>query len=331
MSEVNVLVQKDSAQEELKSSRRRDFIEHAFHALFLLSAFIGVASVITIGFFLVKESLSAPLYTGADLARYLVEEEGQSIFGYGWLPDGVVGTIQMLTNSTWAPPAMYGLAPMIAGSLAATGLAVLMGVPVGVLTAIFLAEIAPQRVVNVMRPAIELLAGIPSVVYGFFGLVVIVPLIETVFDVPSGASILAGSVVLSIMILPTVIAVSETSLRAVPPQYREGSLALGASKIYTIFNVLIPAARSGILTGVILGMARAVGETMAIIMVMGNTPAMPQGVLDSAITLTANIALEMSYATGVHASALYASGVVLLVFVMLLNGSLMYLNREKAK
>ncbi len=288
----------------MASSKRRDFVEHAFHALFLLSAFIGVASVIIIGFFLVKESAAS------------------------FQEAGVTG---MVFGMNWLPPALYGIAPMIAGSLMATAVAVVIGVPVGVLTAIFLAEIAPERLVKVMRPAIELLAGIPSVVYGFFGLVVIVPLIEDVFGVPSGATILAGAVVLAVMILPTVIAVSETSLRAVPRQYKEGSLALGASKIYTIFNVLVPAARSGILTGVILGIARAVGETMAIIMVMGNTPAMPQGILDSARTLTANIALEMSYATGVHASALYASGVVLLVFVMLLNGTLMYLNREKAK
>ncbi len=304
MSIVSAIVQAESTAEALKSSRRRDVIEHAFHALFMLSAFIGVLSVITIGFFLVKES--APAFAEAGV--------GGMVFGTHWLP-----------------PALYGLAPMIVGSLMATAVAVLLGVPVGLLTAIFLAEIAPARLVKIMRPAIELLAGIPSVVYGFFGLVVIVPLIEQIFGVASGASILAGAIVLAIMILPTVITVSETSLRAVPKQYKEGSLALGASKIYTIFNVLIPAARSGILTGVILGMARAIGETMAIIMVMGNTPAMPQGILDSAITLTANIALEMSYATGVHASALYASGVVLLVFVMLLNGTLMYLNREKAK
>ncbi|MBY5992077.1 phosphate ABC transporter permease subunit PstC [Ferrimonas balearica] len=304
MSEVNAALQVQDTERALASSRRRDFVEHAFHALFMLSAFIGVASVVTIGFFLVKES-----YASFDEAGV-----GGMVFGVHWLP-----------------PALYGIAPMIVGSLLATAVAVVLGVPVGVMTAIFLAEIAPQRVVNIMRPAIELLAGIPSVVYGFFGLVVIVPLIEDVFGVPSGATVLAGAVVLAIMILPTVIAVSETSLRAVPRQYKEGSLALGASHIHTIFNVLIPAARSGILTGIILGVARAVGETMAIIMVMGNTPAMPEGILDSARTLTANIALEMSYATGVHASALYASGVVLLVFVMLLNGTLMYLNREKAK
>ncbi|MFI3245517.1 MAG: phosphate ABC transporter permease subunit PstC [Ferrimonas sp.] len=291
-------------EEQLATSKRREVIEHLFHGLFLLSAFIGVVSVGIIGFFLIKESIAAVEYAGVS----------GMIFGMEWLP-----------------PALYGIAPMIVGTLMSTAMAIVIGVPVGLLTAIFLAEIAPPVVARYMRPAIELLAGIPSVVYGFFGLVVIVPLIEQVFGVPSGATVLAGSVVLSVMILPTVIAVSDTSIRALPKQYKEGSLALGASHIYTIFKVLLPAARSGILTGIILGIARAIGETMAIIMVMGNAPAMPHSVLESARSLTANIALEMSYATGVHASALYATGVVLLLFVMILNATLMYLNREMGK
>ena len=184
---------------------------------------------------------------------------------------------------------------------------------------------------DVIRPAVELLAGIPSVVYGFFGLVIIVPLIQDIFQVPAGNTILAGIIVLGVMILPTVITVSETSIRAVPRTYKEGSLALGASNIFTIFKLLVPAARSGIMTGVILGIGRALGETMAIIMVMGNAPAMPEGILDSARTLTANIAIEMSYASGIHANALYATGVVLLAFIMSLNAILLYLNREKAR
>lgn len=173
---------------------------------------------------------------------------------------------------------------MIVASVVSTFGAVIVGVPVGVLTAIFIAEVAPKRVADVIRPAVELLAGIPSVVYGFFGLVIIVPLIQDVFDVPAGNTILAGIIVLGVMILPTVITVSETSIRAVPRAYKEGSLALGASSIYTIFKLLVPAARSGIMTGVILGIGRALGETMAIIMVMGNAPAMPEGLLDSART-----------------------------------------------
>ncbi len=292
------------SKKAMQRCKRRDFVEQAFHLLFMLSAFIGVLSVITIGFFLVTESIDAVEYAGMS----------NIVFGLEWLP-----------------PALFGIAPMIVGSLVSTAVAVVIGVPIGILTAVFLAEIAPKALVNVLRPAIELLAGIPSVVYGFFGLVVIVPLIEQVFNVPSGSTILAGSIVLAIMILPTVIVVSETSLRAVPKTYKEGALALGASKIYTIFNVLLPAARSGVLTGVILGIARAVGETMAIIMVMGNAPAMPGSILEPARSLTANIALEMSYATGIHSSALYATGVVLLLFVMMLNGLLMYINRERVK
>ncbi|WP_261818045.1 phosphate ABC transporter permease subunit PstC [Vibrio gallicus] len=291
-------------QGSLRQNRGVDWRERIFHTLFLTSAIIGILSLAIIAYFIVVESIPA------------FQEVGVS---------GIV------LGQNWLPPALYGVATMIVASLVSTIGAVLFGVPVGVLTAIFIAEVAPKRAANLIRPAIELLAGIPSVVYGFFGLVIIVPLIQEVFDVPAGNTILAGIIVLGIMILPTVITVSETSIRAVPPAYKEGSLALGASKIYTIFKLLVPAARSGIMTGVILGIGRALGETMAIIMVMGNAPAMPEGILDSARTLTANIAIEMSYASGVHASALYATGVVLLVFIMLLNGALLYLNREKAK
>ncbi len=288
----------------LRQDRGIDWRERIFHALFLTSAIIGIVSLAIIAYFIVIESI--PAFQQA----------------------GVSGIV---LGQNWLPPALYGVATMIVASLVSTIGAVLFGVPVGVLTAIFIAEVAPKRVANLIRPAIELLAGIPSVVYGFFGLVIIVPLIQNIFNVPAGNTILAGIIVLGVMILPTVITVSETSIRAVPRTYKEGSLALGASKIYTIFKLLVPAARSGIMTGVILGIGRALGETMAIIMVMGNAPAMPEGLLDSARTLTANIAIEMSYASGVHANALYATGVVLLVFIMILNGALLYLNREKAK
>ncbi|GEM76650.1 phosphate ABC transporter permease subunit PstC [Vibrio sagamiensis] len=288
----------------LRTKRRVDWKERIFHGLFLTSAVIGILSLAIIAYFIIKESVPA------------FQEVGVS---------GIV------LGKHWLPPALYGVATMIVASVASTAGAVIVGVPIGVLTAIFIAEIAPKRLANIIRPAVELLAGIPSVVYGFFGLVIIVPLIQNVFDVPAGNTILAGIIVLGIMILPTVITVSETSIRAVPKTYKEGSLALGASKVYTIFKLLVPAARSGIMTGVILGIGRALGETMAIIMVMGNAPAMPEGILDSARTLTANIAIEMSYASGVHANALYATGVVLLVFIMTLNALLLYFNREKAK
>ncbi|HIF9060807.1 TPA: phosphate ABC transporter permease subunit PstC [Photobacterium damselae] len=288
----------------LKPQKSVDWRELFFKNLFLLSAAIGILSLVTIGYFIFREGFAAFAHSGVT----------GIVFGQDWLP-----------------PALYGIAPMIVASLASTFGAVLIGVPIALLTAVFIAEVAPKPVANIVRPMIELLAGIPSVVYGFFGLVIIVPMIQGLFNVPAGNSILAGIIVLAIMILPTVIAVSETSIRAVPRTYKEGSLALGASHMFTIFRLLIPAARSGIMTGVILGIARALGETMAIIMVMGNSPAMPRGVLDSARTLTANIAIEMSYATGIHASALYATGIVLLVFIMILNASLLYLNAKGAR
>ncbi|WIG69554.1 phosphate ABC transporter permease subunit PstC [Photobacterium damselae] len=288
----------------LKPKKSVDWRELFFKNLFLLSAAIGILSLVTIGYFIFREGFAAFAHSGVT----------GIVFGQDWLP-----------------PALYGIAPMIVASLASTFGAVLIGVPIALLTAVFIAEVAPKPVANIVRPMIELLAGIPSVVYGFFGLVIIVPMIQDLFNVPAGNSILAGIIVLAIMILPTVIAVSETSIRAVPRTYKEGSLALGASHMFTIFRLLIPAARSGIMTGVILGIARALGETMAIIMVMGNSPAMPRGVLDSARTLTANIAIEMSYATGIHSSALYATGIVLLVFIMILNASLLYLNAKGAR
>ncbi len=288
----------------LKSKKRIDWREMFFKYLFMLSAAIGILSLVTIGYFIFRE--------------------GYAAFAYSGVTGIVLGT-------DWLPPALYGIAPMIVASLVSTAGAVMIGVPIGVLTAIFIAEVAPRPLASFIRPMIELLAGIPSVVYGFFGLVIIVPLIQEIFNVPAGNTILAGIIVLAVMILPTVITISETSIRAVPRAYKEGSLALGASPIFTIFKLIVPAARSGIMTGVILGVARALGETMAIIMVMGNSPAMPEGLLESARTLTANIAIEMSYATGIHASALYATGIVLLVFIMTLNGALLYLNRERAR
>ncbi|STO57221.1 phosphate ABC transporter permease subunit PstC [Grimontia hollisae] len=289
---------------KLGQSKRRDWREEIFRFLFLTAATLGVLSLATIGYFIFREGFPAM--------------QEASVTG-------------IVTGAEWLPPALYGIAPMIVASLVSTAGAIALGVPVAVLTAIFIAEVAPKWLANIVRPAVELLAGIPSVVYGFFGLVIIVPMIQDVFNVPAGNTLLAGIIVLAVMILPTVITVSETSLRAVPKTYKEGSLALGASSMFTTFKLLVPAARSGIMTGVVLGIARALGETMAIIMVMGNAPAMPSGLLESARTLTANIALEMSYASGIHASALYATGIVLLVFVMILNASLLYLNREKAR
>lgn len=289
---------------KLKPSKTKHWQEILFQRLFLTAATIGVLSLSSIAYFIFVESLPAIEYAGF---------------------------FNIIAGTEWLPPALYGILPMIVASMISTLGAVLIGVPIAVMTAIFIAEIAPKWLAKLIRPAVELLAGIPSVVYGFFGLVIIVPLVEKILDVPAGNTLLAGIIVLAIMILPTVITVSETSLRAVPLTYKEGAFALGASHSFTIFKILIPAARSGIMTGIILGIARALGETMAIIMVMGNAPAMPNSILEPARTLTANIALEMSYATGIHASSLYATGIILLIFIMILNSILLYLNRERVR
>ena len=230
-----------------------------------------------------------------------------------------IGVFDFVFGQKWKPSAdIYGIFPMIIGSLAATGGAILIGVPMGIFTAIFMAEIAPDSLSKLIRPAIELLAGIPSVVYGFWGLVVLVPLIDKVWG-GGGNSLLAAIVILTIMILPTIVNVSEAALRAVPKSYGQGSLALGASEIETIFRVKLPAAKSGILAAVVLGIGRAIGETMAVILVAGNTPMIPGALTDRIRTMTANIAMEMGYAFGLHQEALFATGVILFVFIMALN------------
>ena len=220
---------------------------------------------------------------------------------------------------------------MIVASLGATIGALLIGVPVGILTSIFIAEIAPKKIAKIMSGAVELLAGIPSVLYGVFGLAIIVPTIQDVFNLPKGQSLLAVIIVLAIMMLPTVITVSETAIRAVPNAYKEGSLALGASKTETIFKVIVPAAKSGIMTAVVLGIGRAIGETMAVILVAGNTPVIPSSIMDSVRPLTTNIALEMGYAFGTHQEMLFATGVVLFTFILILNLVLSKLSNKGGK
>ncbi len=220
---------------------------------------------------------------------------------------------------------------MIVASLGATIGALLIGVPVGILTSIFIAEIAPKKIAKIMSGAVELLVGIPSVLYGVFGLAIIVPTIQEVFNLPKGQSLLAVIIVLAIMMLPTVITVSETAIRAVPNAYKEGSLALGASKTETIFKVIVPAAKSGIMTGVVLGIGRAIGETMAVILVAGNTPVIPSSIMDSVRPLTTNIALEMGYAFGTHQEMLFATGVVLFTFILILNLVLSKLSNKGGK
>ena len=221
-----------------------------------------------------------------------------------------IGLGKFLFGMTWAPNQnLYGIL--------VTGGAILIGVPLGLLCALYLARFCPKRLYAVLKPAVDLLAGIPSIVYGFFGLVVLVPALQAMFG--SGKSIVTASIMLGIMILPTIISVSESSLRAVPESYYEGSLALGATHERSVFSAVFPAARSGILAGIILGVGRAIGETMAVVMIAGNQPILPKSLLSGVRTLTANIVLEMGYATDLHREALIACGVVLFVFILLIN------------
>lgn len=230
-----------------------------------------------------------------------------------------IGLTNFLCGTKWKPGnSLYGIFPMIVGSLYVTSGAIIIGVPVGLMTAVFLSKFCPKWLHKILKPAIDLLAGIPSVVYGFFGLMVIVPFVRENFG-GNGSSILTASLLLGIMILPTIISVSENSLNAVPQSYYEGSRALGASHERSVFLTMVPAAKSGIMAGVILGIGRVIGETMAVIMVAGNQARMPVSVLKGVRTLTANIVIEMGYATDLHREALIATGVVLFVFILMIN------------
>ena len=230
-----------------------------------------------------------------------------------------IGFADFLLGTEWRPGNdIYGIFPMIVGSIYVTAGAIIIGVPIGLLTAVFMARYCPARLYKIVKPAVELLAGIPSVVYGFFGMVVIVPLVRSNFG-GNGSSIVSASILLGMMILPTIISQSEASIRAVPNSYYEGSLALGATHERSVFCSILPAAKSGILAGIILGVGRAIGETMAVIMVAGNQARMPQGILQGVRTLTANIVIEMGYAEGLHREALIATGVVLFAFILIIN------------
>lgn len=245
-----------------------------------------------------------------------------------------IGPLKFLLGTTWKPGNdIFGILPMILGSIYVTAGAILVGVPIGLLTAIFMAYYCPKKLYGLLKPCTELLAGIPSIVYGFFGMVIIVPCIRTVadwFDVDiSGSSILAASILLGIMILPTIIGVSEAALRAVPSAYYEGAVAMGARHERAVFTVMLPAAKSGVLAGVVLGIGRAIGETMAVIMVAGNQPRLTGNMLKGIRTMTANIVMEMGYATGLHREALIATGVVLFVFILIINLTFSVLKRRK--
>ena len=282
----------------LKRRGGREAMELFFHILFMLCGVVAVAFVLFISIYLIISGLPAIREIG--LADFL--------FGRVWDP----------TNKTTG--AEYGILPFILTSIYGTAGAVVLGVPVGLMTAVFLAKVAPSRAARVIHTAVELLAGIPSVVYGLVGLIVLVPAIRRLFNLSSGATLLAAIIVLAIMILPSIISVSETALRAVPQEYEEASLALGATEIETYFRVSLPAASSGVATAVVLGVGRAIGEAMAIIMVSGNVANMP-GLFKSVRFLTTAIASEMSYASygSLQRNALYSIGLVLFLFIMLIN------------
>lgn len=266
--------------------------EYAMKYVFLTAACVSVLAVILICIFMFANGIPAMARIGF----------GRFLFGMKWKPE----------------LEMFGIFPMIAGSVVVTLFAVVLGVPVGILTAVYLARFCPKKIYPVLKDGVELLAGIPSVVYGFFGLTAIVPLIRK-FAGGSGTGILAASIVLAVMILPTIVGVSETAIRALPSGYYEGSLALGACRERSVFFAELPAAHSGITAAVILGIGRAVGETMAVIMVAGNQAVMPRGITKGVRTLTANIVLEMGYAEGLHREALIATAVVLFVFILIIN------------
>ncbi len=244
---------------------------------------------------------------------------------------GKIGVFKFLLGTEWSPSkGVYGILPMIIGSIYVTAGAAVVGVPIGILTAVFMVYYCPAPIYKIVKPAIDLLAGIPSIVYGFFGLVVIVPVIQDMLGT-SGKGVLTASILLGLMILPTIISTAESSLRAAPDMYYEGALALGATKERSIFGAVFPAARSGILSGVILGIGRAIGETMAVVIVAGNQAVIPKSLTDGVRTLTANIVLEMAYAAELHREALIATAVVLFVFILAINLCFSAIKRKAVK
>ena len=288
-----------------RSYKKRALLERVMEYVFLAAACVSVLCVALICAFLLANGLPAM---------------------------GEIGVLKFLSGTRWKPGAdIYGIFPMIVGSVYVTAGALLLGVPVALLTAVYLASFCPKGLYRVLKPAVELLAGIPSVVYGFFGIVVLVPAVRALGERwdGSGNAMLTASILLAMMILPTIIGVVEPALRAVPTSDYEGALALGATHERSVYTAVVPAAKSGILAGIVLGVGRAMGETMAVIMVAGNQPRMPKGILQGVRTLTGNIVIEMGYATGLHREALIATGVVLFVFILLINLCFSALKRGK--
>ena len=297
-----------------KQSARWALKENVMRAVFFIAALASILAVGLICVFLFAQGLPAVMK---------------------------IGVMDFLLGTRWAPlhssDPSFGILPFILGSIYVTAGAILLGVPVGIFTAIFMARICPGRIYKYIKPALNLMAGVPSVIYGFFGIVVVVPAIFEAFgkqfDMMSGNTMLAASIILGIMILPTIITIAETNLRAVPQELYEGAVALGASHERAVFKVVLPAARSGVMAAVVLGVGRAIGETMAVNMVAGNQPAlrMPYELLKGVRTMTTNIVIEMGYVeTGsLHNGALIATGVVLFVFILIINTLFSILNREK--
>ena len=282
----------------------RNWKETLFRVLFALCACVSIAAVALICVFLFVNGIPA-----------MAE----------------IGVFDFLLGQKWKPSAdLYGIFPMIVGSIYVTGGALIIGVPTGILTAIYLARFCPAKLYRFLKPAVELLAGIPSVVYGLVGMMVLVPGIRRIFHVPDGASLLAAIIVLAIMILPSIIKVSVTALEAVPKEYEDASLALGATEVETYFKVSVPAARSGIAAAVVLGVGRAIGEAMAVMMVSGNATSRMPKLFESVRFLTTAVASEMSYSSGLHQQALFSIALVLFLFIMLVNGVLnFFLKRNK--
>ncbi|MDO5559552.1 MAG: phosphate ABC transporter permease subunit PstC [Oscillospiraceae bacterium] len=277
--------------------------ESLMKAVFMAAALVSIVSVVLICIFLFVNGI--PAISNIGLTDFL--------FGMSWKPEQNI----------------YGIFPMIIGSIYVTAGALIIGVPTGILCAVFMAKFCPACVYKILKPAVELMAGIPSIVYGFFGLTVIIPFVQNITGT-GGKGIFTAGILLGIMILPTIISVSESAVRAVPESYYEGALALGATSERSVFFATIPAAKSGITAGVILGLGRAVGETMAVVMVAGNQAVLPEGMFEGVRTLTANIVLEMGYATDLHREALIGTGVVLFVFILIINLLFSLVNRRDA-
>lgn len=280
----------------------------------------------------IKETVAKVLFTAAAGVSILaVALICVFLFASGIPAIAEIGPLEFLTGTVWKPGSdIYGILPMILGSIYATLGALVIGVPIGLFCAVYLSRFASPRIKRLLTPGVELLAGIPSVIYGFFGLVVLVPLIRQVFHV-QGMSLLAASIILGVMILPTIITVARNSLDAVSESYYEGALALGADHERSVFRVLVPAAGSGIMAGVVLGVGRAIGETMAVVMIAGNQVQIPDSLLDGVRTLTTNIVMEMGYAADLHRDALIATAVVLFVFVLVINLVFAALNARSRK